>query len=309
MIWLCYRGIITSYTTRERLANYSVRVGSSYNGKGGSIYNIKQITNNFDMKVSVIKLAAPLEFSTRVAAIKLPSPEDLEVLGDLAQMIAWTPNGHIRVVNAPVISPALCESHTAYPPGHYVCLGGVQDPNRHFCRRDNGGAVVQNNQLIGITTFIMPCAHYTKTHAFPKISMLSSWLETIIWDEENRTTTETTQKPTTAQITLTPNATTEGPVETIGWSGYTLPFDPINVPLEPAEDNSVIPRMSVYESYLHSMVQSKKTSTSSSAPPMHHTPQSRQRQRAWLQKVNEALMMRPRPNYAAREVDLDYDYE
>ena len=41
----------------------------------------------------------------------------------------------------------------------------------------------------------------------------------------------------------------------------TLPFDPINVPLEPAlEDNSVLPGISLYESYLQSIARAK-TST------------------------------------------------
>jgi hypothetical protein len=41
---------------------------------------------------------------------------------------------HIRVVNAPVIDASLCEPYTRMLPGHYICVAGVQDPNRHFCR-------------------------------------------------------------------------------------------------------------------------------------------------------------------------------
>lgn len=41
---------------------------------------------------------------------------------------------HMRVVNAPVVDTAICDTYTKLLPGHYICLGGVQDLNRHFCR-------------------------------------------------------------------------------------------------------------------------------------------------------------------------------
>lgn len=41
----------------------------------------------------------------------------------------------------------------------------------------------------------------------------------------------------------------------------TLPYDPVNVPLEPAEDNSVLPGMSLYESYLQSIIKAKTSTT------------------------------------------------
>lgn len=41
----------------------------------------------------------------------------------------------------------------------------------------------------------------------------------------------------------------------------TLPYDTVNLPLEPGEDNSVIPRISLYESYLQNMAKSKTSTT------------------------------------------------
>lgn len=41
---------------------------------------------------------------------------------------------HIRVVNVPVIEDSICDENTKLLPGHFICVGGVQDPNRHFCR-------------------------------------------------------------------------------------------------------------------------------------------------------------------------------
>ncbi|XP_063833820.1 uncharacterized protein LOC135082988 [Ostrinia nubilalis] len=350
--------VISSYVTHKNLANFTVRTGSSYNNKGGSLskvltvsgdfsvcelcswkkktdfpqnlmVRIKMLINNFDMKVSAVKLVESLEFGSRVGPVRLPDTEDEVNLGYLAQIIAWTPSGHIRVVNTPLIEASLCEPYTRMLPGNYICSGGVQDPNRHFCRaslcepytrmlqgnyicsggvqdpnrhfcrRDNGGAVVQNNTLVGISTFLHTCAIYTKVHAFPKVASFSRWVDSVIWDEENRPTTTsfttTTVKPTT-------NAT-ELPTQSQTFFAdprkyyVTLPFEPINVPLEPAEDNSVIPRMSLYESYLQSMARAKTSTTQS--------PKQREMEkRAWLRQFGRGMVA---PSYARKYDAYDYN--
>ena len=136
-------------------------------------------------------------------------------------------------------------------------------------QKDNGGAVVQNNTLIAISSFINTCALYTKTHSFPKISSFVLWLDSVIWDEVIKpSTTEpssTTNDPSTTK-TATANTTSEES-ENRQYYGdankymLTLPYDPINVPLEPAEDNSVLPGMSLYESYLQSIRRAKTSTT------------------------------------------------
>ncbi|XP_053618068.1 trypsin epsilon-like [Plodia interpunctella] len=255
--------VIASYVTYKNLNHYAVRVGSSFNNNGGDISTIKMLITNFDRRVSAIKLTGPLDFSSRVNAVKLPNPDEEVSLGYLASAIAWTPNFHLRLVNMPLIDPTLCEPYTKMLPGHYICVGGVEDPNRHFCRKDNGGAVVQNDTLVGISTFLHTCAVYSKIHAFPKVSGFARWIDSIIWDEDNRPTTPSTTEATTTavkNVTEIPedrNTVFMDPRQFM----LTLPYDPINVPLEPAEDNSVIPRMSLYESYLQSKISKSTTTT------------------------------------------------
>ncbi|XP_072948378.1 trypsin-5-like [Epargyreus clarus] len=292
--------IISSYVTHKYLGNYTLRVGSSYNHKGGDVHKIKMLINNFDLKVSAVKLQSPLEFGSRIQAIRLPAQDDDVTLGYLASIVAWMPSGHIRVVNIPVIDPSICEPTTKLLPGHYICVGGVQDPNRHFCRRDNGGAVIQNNTLVAISAFLHKCALYTKTHAFPKVSSFARWLDSTIWDENNRPTTTV---PTTTRLTTTimVNATTDHVPYFIDPSKFmlTLPFDPVNVPLEPAEDNSVIPRMSLYESYLQNIARSKTSTTLD--------PNAMEERRAWLKKFGKDVMMMPQ--YYRNNMNEAFDYE
>lgn len=51
------------------------------------------LINNFDLKVSAVKLDAPLVFGSRVQSVKLPNADDEEALGRLASIVAWTPDG------------------------------------------------------------------------------------------------------------------------------------------------------------------------------------------------------------------------
>ncbi|XP_034826114.1 trypsin 3A1-like [Maniola hyperantus] len=281
--------IISSYVTHRYLGNYTIRVGSSYNNKEGAISKIKMLINNFDLKVSAVKLQKPLEFTSQIQSVLLPKPDEEASLGYLASMIAWTPTGHIRVVNTPVIDSSICESSTKLLPGRYVCFGGVQDPNRHFCRKDNGGAVIQNNTLIAISSFLHTCALYTKTHAFPKVSSFSRWLDSVIWDENNRPTTTMTKPSSTVSTQSIPLNTTESAdINTyVDPRKYmlTLPFDPINVPLEPAGDNSVIPRMSLYESYLQNLAKTKTSTTTD--------PNKIYEKKEWLEKFGKSILMIP----------------
>ncbi|XP_013162078.1 PREDICTED: trypsin epsilon-like isoform X1 [Papilio xuthus] len=287
--------IISSYVTHKYLGNYTLRVGSSYNNKSGAIHKIRILINNFDLKVSAMKLTVALEFSARIAPVSLPKPDEEVNLGYLASILAWTPNGHLRVLNAPLIDSTICEPATKLLPGHYVCAAGVQDPNRHFCRRDDGGAVIQNNTLVGIATFLHTCAVYTRTHAFPKVSSFARWLDSVIWDEENRPTVFT---PTSSTITTQAIANaTENQPEFQHIFGDTrkqmlsIPFAPISVPLEPAEDNSVLPRMSMYESYLQSIARAR-TSTTQDPVAVEEV------KRAWLQKFEKKYNLRSEPQMA-----------
>ncbi|CAG5049858.1 unnamed protein product [Parnassius apollo] len=258
--------IISSYVTHTNLNNYTLRVGSSYNNKSGSLHKIKLLINNFDLKVSAVKLEAPLEFSSRIRSVNLPDPDDEVNLGYLASILAWTPTGHIRVVNVPVLDASICERATEILPGYYICAGGVQDLNRHFCRRDDGGAIIQNNTLVGIATFLHRCAVYTRTHAFLKVSSFARWLNSVIWDEDNRPTTVTPISSTPQTVSPDINLTENTPQYRNVYFDQrkqilSIPFDPISVPIEPAEGNSVLPGMSLYESYLQNIARAKTSTT------------------------------------------------
>lgn len=51
------------------------------------------LINNFDLKVSAVKLESPMEFGSRVRSVRLPSPDEEVTLGYLATVLAWTPVG------------------------------------------------------------------------------------------------------------------------------------------------------------------------------------------------------------------------
>lgn len=129
-------------------------------------------------------------------------------------------------------------------------------------------------------------------------------MESIIWDDDNRPTTlpPTTESTQSHAGTMKPirNATEDSILEeeasSPGLYGdprnfmLTLPFDPVNVPLQPSEDNSVLPGMSLYESYLQNIARAK---TSTTQDPALVEQQRSNLELAWMRKYGNALMMMP----------------
>lgn len=154
------------------------------------------------------------------------------------------------------------------------------------------------------------CALYSRAHAFPKVSTFARWLDSVIWDEDNR---PTTSPPVTSKATKTKPTinVTDNPVIEERSPYYsdprkfmlTLPFDPINVPLEPAEDNSVIPRMSLYESYLQSIARAK---TSTTLDPLTMEEQKRRMEIEYMRKYGNAVMMMP-PSLGKRYDNYEFN--
>lgn len=154
-------------------------------------------------------------------------------------------------------------------------------------QKDDGGAVIQNNTLIAIASFLHNCAVYTRAHAFPKVSSFSHWLDSVIWDENNRPTTENPPTYSTQSVNVTENISQQSTIfADPSKFMLTLPFDPVNVPLVPAEDNSVLPRMSLYESYLQNLMKSK---TSTTLNPRF----VEKAKKAWEKKFGKGVVMRP----------------
>lgn len=181
-------------------------------------------------------------------------------------------------------------------------------------QRDNGGAVIQNNTLIGISSYLHSCAAYTRTHAFPKVSSLARWVESIIWDDDTRPTTVATTSARAKTTKDLGNSTEDNTIEDEGSSPsygdprnfmLTLPFEPINVPLQPSQDNSVLPGLSLYESYLQSRARAK---TSTTQDPVLAEQQRNNLEMAWMRKYGNALMMMPQQLLQGKSFDKFNEY-
>lgn len=165
--------------------------------------------------------------------------------------------------------------------------------------------MIQNNTLVAISSFINACALYSKTHSFPKIASFVRWLETVIWDEviKPSSTTEPPTTETTSKIPNKANSTKEVSESQpyypdVGKYMLTLPYDPINVPIEPAEDNSVLPGMSLYESYLQSIVKAR-TSTAASTVTVG--------QKTGTTKANDQPNLMSKQKFDIRAMSKKYD--
>lgn len=54
---------------------------------------MKMMMNNFDLKISTLKLQSQMVFTSQVMSVQLPQFDEEVNLGFMVSMIAWTPSG------------------------------------------------------------------------------------------------------------------------------------------------------------------------------------------------------------------------
>ncbi|KOB68486.1 Astryp1, partial [Operophtera brumata] len=118
------------------------------------------------------------------------------------------------------------------------------------------------------------------------------WTDSVIWDENNRPTT-TNKETTVSAVDTEATATQTLSPLFVDPSKFmlTLPYEPVNLPLEPDENNAVMGRVSLYESYLQNMANPKTTTTQD--PLVKEQAKMNQAKMEWFQKYGKAMLMMP----------------
>ncbi|KOB69517.1 Astryp1, partial [Operophtera brumata] len=124
------------------------------------------------------------------------------------------------------------------------------------------------------------------------VSAFARWTDSVIWDENNRPTT-TNKETTVSAVDTEATATQTLSPLFVDPSKFmlTLPYEPVNLPLEPDENNAVMGRVSLYESYLQNMANPKTTTTQD--PLVKEQAKMNQAKMEWFQKYGKAMLMMP----------------
>ncbi|GAB0098079.1 trypsin [Sergentomyia squamirostris] len=186
------------------LKRYSVRVGSTYQNSGGTVFRIARIhqnknypyTNDYD--VSLLELEnslTPLMLASpsTVKAIPLPSAGYPVPVGELIRVTGWgslTTNGvlvtELRGVEVPYIGRASCQE--AYLSAEYtitdkmMCVGYLGVGGKDSCAGDSGGPAVYNGVQVGVASWGYGCGDpkYPGVYVDLTNQQINSWIISII---------------------------------------------------------------------------------------------------------------------------------
>ncbi|CAK1589579.1 unnamed protein product [Parnassius mnemosyne] len=173
--------------------DYSIRVGSSSNFKGGFLYPVGDLQlhpkfsmSNMDNDIALMWLSIPLKFSASVAPIRMVEQGEEIKDGDMTIITGW---GNLRegggyplslqMVSLPIVNPSLCKK--AYDKIYVITpamlCAGIPEGGKDSCQGDSGGPLVHNGRLAGVVSWGLGCARPRYPGVYTKISALRRWID------------------------------------------------------------------------------------------------------------------------------------
>ncbi|XP_048486768.1 trypsin, alkaline B-like isoform X1 [Plutella xylostella] len=187
---------IINDTTILRASKVVIRVGSTYNDRGGSKHETSKTLVHEDYKYSESKdndvavLVLPTSVSNYRSSSVQPAaiPPGGYVVPDNASVVAvgWgrtdmkcimsSPIG-LRLVGLRKVDRDTCAAR--YPRFSYnnmLCAGLLGVGGAGTCKGDSGGPLVYNGVVVGVTSFAMRCADSFYPHVFTRVSSYTNWI-------------------------------------------------------------------------------------------------------------------------------------
>lgn len=177
--------------------NTFVVVGAITLSSGGISYNTSAIVNHPDFDsfsisndISVVQTLIPIIFTSIVQAIRLPSGYSDGGLASIASGWGQTEEpGYIseklQFVRLDTISRDECRVHHNSTGNHNdqfifnSTLCTFTRENEGICFGDSGGPLTYNNEIIGIASWIMPCA-IGWPDQWARVSYFKDWILSVI---------------------------------------------------------------------------------------------------------------------------------
>ncbi|EDW81903.1 uncharacterized protein Dwil_GK25505 [Drosophila willistoni] len=164
----------------------SIRVGSTNQYAGGRIYAISKVTPHPDFykltnNIAVITTSEPLAWTTRIQPIALPSSDsELPQEGDEVIVAGWgtTVDGStsykIREIALTYSSSAVCLDAYSDQDSRSFCLSHALKEGT--CHGDGGCGAVYNNELVGLTNFVVGACGSRYPDVFVNVRSYLDWL-------------------------------------------------------------------------------------------------------------------------------------
>ncbi|XP_048486971.1 achelase-2-like [Plutella xylostella] len=187
-------------TTILRASEVVIRVGSSYNDRGGSEHVTSKTVVHEDYKYlisydnDVAVLVLPTNMSNYRSSSVQPAaiPPGGYVVPDNASVVAvgWgltdtncsksLPLG-LRHVGLRTVDRRTCGVRWGQVvPDPMLCAGLLGVGGAGACRGDSGGPLVYNGVVVGVTSFAMRCVDSFYPHVFMRVSSYTDWINNTV---------------------------------------------------------------------------------------------------------------------------------
>ncbi|XP_048487069.1 trypsin CFT-1 isoform X1 [Plutella xylostella] len=186
-------------TTNLRASEVIVRVGSTYNDRGGSVHVTPKIVvhesyNHPILDNDVAVLVLPTSMSNYRSSSVQPAviPPGGYVVPNNASVVAvgWgltdmncskSNTLGLRHAGLRKVDRDTCGARwEASVPDNFLCAGLLGVGGAGTCRGDSGGPLVYNGVVVGVTSFGMTCGDSLYPNVFTRVSSYSVWINNTV---------------------------------------------------------------------------------------------------------------------------------
>ena len=188
--------VTAAHCTLFNIDFLTVRAGSSFHDKGGSIHKVIKIMphekvniNYMSMvkyDVAVMKVDEPFEFDETRRPIQMFKAKEKSKPGSRAIATGWgmTSDGgseadQLQVVNVPIVDHKLCNEAYKIIGGiseEQICAGYPGIGKRDTCVGDSGGPLTIGGRLAGIISFGIGCAKPEYPGVYTEVAKVRKWI-------------------------------------------------------------------------------------------------------------------------------------
>ncbi|KAJ8686929.1 hypothetical protein QAD02_022723 [Eretmocerus hayati] len=176
-------------------SNLTVRAGSSYRGRGGSVHKVLKVIRheNYVFKsyysvpendIAILFVKEPFKFDKTRQPVSIFNRGEESLPGSKAVLSGWgkLENGllpeQLQTIEIPVVSKKFC--HIAYVMhgglfrGQICVLDGKGGTS---CNGDSGGPLVIDGRLAGLVSGAHKCGHHFYPAIFTEIGYFRDWID------------------------------------------------------------------------------------------------------------------------------------
>ncbi|XP_068626908.1 trypsin CFT-1-like [Battus philenor] len=173
---------------------WRIRVGSSYANSGGNVHVTARIIIHpeinpfqFENDVAVLHSATPFIFSDSIRAgaiagvnYVLGNNQPLLAIGWGRNSVNATASEELRQIQVNYIDMNKCRNiyvtWAMYPSDDMLCSGWDQANDRQECQGEQGGPVLHNDVIVGLTSWGLQCLYSQYPGISTRVSSFTPWI-------------------------------------------------------------------------------------------------------------------------------------